>query len=102
MVGNLVSTIVDLRGREALEIAEDRLRRGEDPDSILNDARTAVKVVRDRNSNGGLSVPELARSGEILKAISKRVEPQRANESAVKRFFKSVFLNVSGDLNDIF
>ena len=102
MVGNLVSTIVDLRGREALEIAEDRLRRGDNPDNILNDARTAVKVVRDRNSNGGLSMSELARSDEILKAIDKKVKPQRANEGAVKRFFKSVFFNVSGDLNDIF
>jgi methanogenic corrinoid protein MtbC1 len=102
MVSDLVVTIVDLRGREALEIAEDRLRRGENPDNILNDARTAVKVVRDRNSNGGLSMSELARSDEILKAIDKKVKPQRANESAVKRFFKSVFLNVSGDLNDIF
>ena len=60
MVGNLVSTIVDLRKRDALEIAEDRLRKGE------------------------------------------KVEPQRAKEGAVKRFFKSVFFNVSGDLNDIF
>ena|GEM_PF-2310235 len=102
MVSELVSTIVDLRGREALEIAEDRLRRGDNPDNILNDARTAVKVVRDRNSNGGLSVSELARSDEILKAIDKKVKPQRANEGAVKRFFKSVFFNVSGDLNDIF
>ena len=101
MVSELVSTIVDLRGREALEIAEDRLRRGDNPDNILNDARTAVKVVRDRNSNGGLSVSELARSDEILKAIDKKVKPQRANESAVKRFFKSVFFTVSGDLNEI-
>ena len=60
MVSNSVSTIVDLREREALKIAEDRLQKGE------------------------------------------KVEPQRAKEGAVKRFFKSVFLNVSGDLNDIF
>ena len=101
MVGNLVSTIVDLRGREALEIAEDRLRKGDNPDNILNDARTAVKVVRDRNSNGGLSMSELARSDEILKSIDKKVKPQRSEEGAVKRFFKSVFFTVSGDLNEI-
>ncbi len=101
MVGNLVSTIVDLRGRETLEITEDKLRRGENPDNILNDARHAAKVVRDRNSNGGLSMSELARSDEILKAIAKRVEPQRTEEGAVKRFFKSLFFNVSGDLNEI-
>ncbi|MGB2798603.1 MAG: hypothetical protein WBC55_01910 [Dehalococcoidia bacterium] len=101
MVGDLVGTIVDLRNREALEIAEDRLRRGENPDNILNDARHAMKIVRERNSNGGLSVSELARSDEILKAIAKRVEPQRAGEGAVKRFFKSVFFTVSGDLNEI-
>jgi len=101
MVGNLVSTIVDLRGREALEIAEDRLRKGENPDNILNDARHAMKIVRDRNSNGGLSMLELARSDEILKAIDKKVKPQRAEEGAVKRFFKSVFFTVSGDLNEI-
>ena len=102
MVGDLVGTIVDLRSREALEIAEGRLRRCENPDNILNDARHAMKIVRERNSNGGLSVSELARSDEILKAIDKKVKPQRANEGAVKRFFKSVFFNVSGDLNDIF
>ena len=60
MVSNLVRTIVDLRKRGALEIAGDRLRKGE------------------------------------------KVEPQRSKEGAVKRFFKSVFFNVSGDLNDIF
>ena len=59
MVGNLVSAIVDLRKRDALEIAEDRLRTGE------------------------------------------RVEPQRTEEGAIKRFFKSVFFTVSGDLNEI-
>jgi len=101
MVGNLVSTIVDLRKRDALEIAEDRLRMGENPDNILNDARHAVKVVRDRNSNGGCSVSELAYSDDIFKAIAKRVKPQRTEESAVKRFFKSVFFTVSGDLNEI-
>jgi hypothetical protein len=58
MVGNLVSAIVDLRKRDALEIA-DRLRRGE------------------------------------------KVEPQRTEEGAIKRFFKSVFFTVSGDLNEI-
>ncbi|MDY6797073.1 MAG: hypothetical protein SWK76_17600 [Actinomycetota bacterium] len=45
MAGDLVSTLVDLKEEEALEIVRERLDGGEDPIKILDDAREALVIV---------------------------------------------------------
>ena len=76
MAKDLVKTLADLKEKEALKIVEDRLRGGEDPLKILDDARRAVEIVGKRFADGEYFIPELIYSGEILKAISGRVKPK--------------------------
>ncbi len=80
---------------------EERLREDEQPDNTVNDARRTATAVRKRGGNGGGSVSQTAPSVEKLQTTVGRAEPERGHEGAMKRFFKAVFLNVSGDINEI-
>ena len=48
MANDLVSAMADLKEKEALEIVQDRLNAGDDPLSILDDARRAMEIVGER------------------------------------------------------
>jgi len=80
---------------------EEKLRGGEKPDNTVNDARRTATAVRKRDGNGGGSVSHTAHPVERLRTTVRRAEPERVHEGAMKRFFKSVFLTVYGDINEI-
>ena len=63
--------------------------------------RDEMDRIENRRRGGGY-VSEAAYSGEMPRTMTRRAEPRRGEEGALKRFFKSVFLTVSGDINDIF
>ena len=48
---DLVKTLADLKEKEAIKIVEERLKAGEDPLKILDDARKAVEIVGKRFSD---------------------------------------------------
>jgi methanogenic corrinoid protein MtbC1 len=101
MAENLVSTLADLKEKEALKIVKSRLDAGEDPLAILNDARKALEIVGERFSSGRYFIPDLVYSGEILKAITDIVKPKLTKEAEVKRLGKVVIGTVAGDIHDI-
>jgi len=80
---------------------EKRLGGDERPDNTAGDARRSATAVRQRDGKGGGSASEAAYSVETTRTAAETAEPQRAREGVVKRFFKAVFLTVSGDVNDI-
>lgn len=80
---------------------DERLRGDEVPDNTVNGAWRTATAVRQRGGKGAGSTPEAAYSVDTAPTAAGRAEPQRARESMVKRFFKYVFLNVSGDVNEI-
>ena len=71
MAKDLVSTLADLKEKEALKIVEDRLKAGEEPLKILDDARKAMEVVGKRFASSEYFMPDLVYSGEILKADNR-------------------------------
>ena len=101
MAENLVSTLADLKEKEALKIVEGRLSAGEEPMKILNDARQALEIVGERFADGKYFIPDLVYSGEILKAITDMVKPKLTKEAEVKRVGKVVIGTVAGDIHDI-
>jgi methanogenic corrinoid protein MtbC1 len=101
MAKDLVKTLADLKEKEALKIVEDRLKTGEDPLKILDDARRAVEIVGKRFSNGEYFIPDLVYSGEILKQITGMVKPNLTKAAEVKRLGKVVMGTVAGDIHDI-
>jgi methanogenic corrinoid protein MtbC1 len=101
MAKDLVSTLADLKEKEALKIVEDRLGAGEDPLKILDDARKAMEVVGKRFASSEYFMPDLVYSGEILKAVTDMVKPKMGQAGEVKRLGKVVFGTVAGDIHDI-
>ena len=101
MAGNLVSTLADLKEKEALKIVEDRLKAGEEPLKILGDARQGMEIVGKRFANSEYFIPDLVYSGEILKEITELVKPKLTKAAETKRSGKVVFGTVAGDIHDI-
>jgi methanogenic corrinoid protein MtbC1 len=101
MAKDLISTLADLKEKEALEIVQDRLSGGGDPLSILDDARRAVEIVGKRFSDCEYFIPDLVYSGEILKKITDMVRPKLTRAAEVKRLGKVVVGTVAGDIHDI-
>jgi methanogenic corrinoid protein MtbC1 len=101
MAKDLVSTLADLKEKEALKIVEDRLNAKEDPIKILDDARRAMEIVGKRFADSEYFIPDLVYSGEILKAITEMVKPKMTKTAETKRLGKVVLGTVAGDIHDI-
>ncbi len=101
MAGDLVKTLADLKEKEVLGIAQDRLNAGDDPMSILDDARRAMETVGKRFADGQYFIPDLVYSGEILKSINELVKPKLTKTGGVKPGGKVVIGTVAGDIHDI-
>jgi methanogenic corrinoid protein MtbC1 len=101
MAKDLVKILADLKEKEALKIVEDRLKAGEDPLKILDDATRAVAIVGKRFSDGQYFIPELVYSGEILRSITNMLMPKITKTAAVKRIGKVIMGTVAGDIHDI-
>jgi len=101
MAEDLVSTLADLKEKDALKIVEDRLSAGEEPLKILDDARLAVEIVGKRFADSEYFIADLVYSGIILKAITDMVKPKLAKEVEVKRIGKVIIGTVAGDIHDI-
>jgi methanogenic corrinoid protein MtbC1 len=101
MAKDLVNTLADLKEQEALKIVEDRLKAGEEPLKILDDARKAMEIVGKRFASSKYFMPDLVYSGEILKAVTDMVKPKLSKTGEIKRLGKVVFGTVAGDIHDI-
>lgn len=101
MAEDLVKALSDLQEKEALRIVEERLGAGDDPLSILGDARRAMEIVGERFANSEYFIPDLVYSGEILKEITEIVKPKLTKAAEVKRLGKVIIGTVSGDIHDI-
>jgi methanogenic corrinoid protein MtbC1 len=101
MAKDLVNTLADLKEKEALKIAEDRLKAGEEPLKILEDARKAMEIVGKRFASSEYFMPDLVYSGEILREITEMVKPKMGKAGEIKRVGKVVFGTVAGDIHDI-
>ena len=101
MTESLVNALADLKEKEALKMAEDRLAAGEDPMAILGDARQAMGIVGERFGNYEYFIPDLIYSGEILRQISEMVKPKLVKAADAKRLGKVIMGTVAGDIHDI-
>lgn len=97
----LVRALADLEEEAALEMVRKRLEAGEDPLSIMEDARKAMEIVGQRFSDGEYFIPELVFSGEILKEITGLIKPRLAASAEQKRLGEVVLGTVAGDIHDI-
>lgn len=101
MTEDLISALVGLEEKEALKIAAERLESGEDPMSILDDARQAMVVVGQRFEKYEYFIPDLIYSGEISRQIGEMVKPKLVKAADARRLGKVIMGTVAGDIHDI-
>jgi len=102
MAEELVGMLAELKEEEALKNVESRLKAGEDPLEILEEARQAMEIVGSRFATGEYFIPDLVYSGDILKMITDMVKPKlAATAGETKRLGKVVIGTVIGDIHDI-
>lgn len=98
---DLVSAIVDLREADVARMVDELLASGADPLDIVAAGKQAMDVVGKQFADGELFIPELIMAGEIMKAISAKVEPRLAGQRSAKRLGTIVLGTVQGDIHDI-
>jgi methanogenic corrinoid protein MtbC1 len=101
MAKDLSKALADLKEDEAIAIVLERLKAGDDPMGILNDAGRGMETVGMRFSKSEYFIPDLVYSGEILKSINELVKPKLAKEGAAKTGGKVIIGTVAGDIHDI-
>jgi methanogenic corrinoid protein MtbC1 len=98
----LVEAIANMKETEALQIVDEMLARGEEPNHVLDLASEAMQVVGERYQDGTYFLPELIMSGEMLKKIGDVLKPRLAAQKAEsKKLGKVVLGTVRGDIHDI-
>ena len=98
----LVEAMANMKEKEALQIVDDLLAKGEDPNKILDLSSEAMQVVGQRYQEGTYFLPELIMSGEMLRKIGEILKPLLAAQSGVTKKLGTVVLGtVRGDIHDI-
>jgi 5-methyltetrahydrofolate--homocysteine methyltransferase len=97
----LVDMMADLKEEEVLALVTEKIKKGEDPMGILDDARSAMEVVGKRFESCEYFIPDLMMAGEILRQISEQVKPLLDKTSGGKKLGKVIIGTVAGDIHDI-
>jgi len=94
--------MADMKEKEALQIVDDLLAQGEDPQKILDLSSEAMQVVGERYQEGTYFLPELIMSGEMLRKIGETLKPLLAAQTEETTKLGTVVLGtVRGDIHDI-
>ena len=101
MSEELTKAVADLEEKEALKLTQEKLDRGEAPQSVLDESRKGMELVGKRFSDGEYFLPELIYSGEIFKEIAEIVKPKLTQDVQSKRIGKCIIGTVAGDIHDI-
>lgn len=98
---DLTRALVEVREQDALEIADELLTNGTDPDSIIEVCREAMTIIGKRYEAGEAFIPELIMAGEIMSGISAKVKPRLGARDDVSGRGTVVLGTVKGDIHDI-
>lgn len=102
MSTELVEALVGMREKDALDIVEAMLDRGEKPEEILAQSSEAMRIVGEHYEEGDFFLPELIMSGEMLKKIGAVLKPRMAAQATARTTVGRVVLGtVRGDIHDI-
>jgi trimethylamine corrinoid protein len=98
----LVEAMANMKEKEALQMVDDLLASGEDPQKVLDLSSEAMQVVGERYQEGTYFLPELIMSGEMLRKIGEVLKPRLAEKTdQTKKLGIVVLGTVRGDIHDI-
>ena len=99
---DFIEEIVQLNENNVNELVKSRLEKNEDPLSIMDDVKVAMKIIGEKFSNKEYFLPELIMSGEILRQIFDQIGPKLKDSQISENKKGKVLLGtVFGDIHDI-
>jgi len=101
MLQELINSMVEMKEKEALEIAERLVKGDENPVKILESCSKAMEMVGIRFEDGEYFLPHLVMGGEMLKQITEMVKPKLSGDKMPDRVGKVVIGTVKDDIHDI-
>lgn len=103
MKEQLVEAIANMQEEEALQLAQEMLDAGEDPQVVLDACRDGMAIVGDRYEAKEYFLPELVIAGDMLQDIGALVKPllKGAQAEDEKPLGNVVLGTVRGDIHDI-
>lgn len=97
----LVKQLADLEENAVLALVKERLRTGDDPFSILEDAQRAMQQVGERYEHGEYFISSMMMAGEIFREVVEIIEPALAPTATGKGSGHILLGTVQGDIHDI-
>jgi len=101
MSQELIDAVVNMREKEAIEMAKKMIDSGGDPLKVLGACKEAMDTVGKRFEKGEYFLPELMMAGEMLREISEIVKPKLTGDVKTERLGKVIIGTVEGDIHDI-
>ena len=97
----LVKQLADLEENAVLALVKERLRAGDDPFGILEDAQHAMQQVGVRYEHGEYFISSMMMAGEIFREVVEIIEPALAPTTTGKGSGHILLGTVQGDIHDI-
>lgn len=103
MYEKLIDAIVNMREKEAIDLAKELLRsKAFDPFVMLERCTEAMEAVGKRFESGEYFLPELMMAGDMLRVISELVKPMMQGSGPHREKKGRVLIGtVKGDIHDI-
>jgi len=102
MSGELTQAVADLEEEKAIKLVQEKLDKGEDPNTVLAESREGMEIVGKRFGEQEYFLPELIYSAEIFKQITEIIKPKIQTEGpSGQKLGKVVIGTVAGDIHDI-
>lgn len=100
MDDRLTLALADLEEEAALEIVQEKLSAGEEPNAIMDSCRAGMVEVGKRYESCDYFVSDLMMAGEILKQVTAKLAPHMKGNGSEPRG-KVVVGTVQGDIHDV-
>ena len=101
-MSNFIDEIVELNENKVIEMLKNKLDNNENPLTIMEEIKEAMKGIGKRFENKEYFLPDLIMSGEILRQIFEILSPKlKETEVSEKKKGKVLLGTVAGDIHDI-
>jgi dimethylamine corrinoid protein len=97
----LANKLADLEETTVLAMVKDRLRAGEDPFGIIEDAQQAMRLVGERYEQREYYISSMMMAGEIFREVMEILEPVLAQKTTENESGHILLGTVQGDIHDI-
>jgi len=99
---DFIDEIVELNEKSAIDLLKEKISNNEDPMAIMEEVKTAMKIIGEKFGNKEYFLPDLIMSGEIARQIFEIVAPKlKETQKSAEKKGKVLLGTVAGDIHDI-